>query len=68
MKPVSGVQMCQALESRGWVLVRVCGIHHVYRHPTSGQQATVPVRRNKQLKPGTQRRLAREAGPAVNEL
>ena len=63
-----GFQMCQSLESRGWVLVRVSGVHHVYRHPTSGRHATVPVRRSKPLKPTTQQHLARGAPPPANEL
>lgn len=65
---MSGAQMCQVLEGRGWVLVRVCGVHHVYRHPTSGRQATVPVRRNKPLKPATRWRLDPDAAPPVDEL
>lgn len=63
-----GFQMCQSLESRGWVLVRVSGIHHVYRHPTTERQATVPVRRSKPLKPTTQRNLTRDTDPPASEL
>lgn len=61
MKPVFGKRMCRGLEGRGRELVRVSGSHHVYRHPTSGQQTTVPVHGNKDLKPGTQRSIMRDA-------
>lgn len=63
-----GFQVCQALEGRGWVLVRVSGVHHVYRHPTNNRHTTVPVRRGKPLKPVTRRHLARDLAPPANEL
>jgi predicted RNA binding protein YcfA (HicA-like mRNA interferase family) len=68
MKPVSGRRMCRVLESRGWELVRVSGSHHVYRHPSSGKQTTVPVHGNKDLKPGTQRSIMRDAGLTDDDL
>jgi predicted RNA binding protein YcfA (HicA-like mRNA interferase family) len=61
LKPVSGRQMCRVLEARGWILVRVTGSHFIYRHPTSGRQLTVPVHANRDLKPGTQRSIMRDA-------
>ena len=33
MKPVSGKQMCRALERMGWVLDRIRGSHHIYQLP-----------------------------------
>ncbi len=68
MKPVSGRRMCRILESRGWLLVRVTGSHYVYRHPTSGKQTTVPVHGNKDLTPGTQRSIMRDAGLTDDDL
>ncbi|MBN9120197.1 MAG: type II toxin-antitoxin system HicA family toxin [Planctomycetes bacterium] len=68
MKPVSGRRMCRVLEARGWELVRVSGSHHVYRNPTSGKQVTVPVHGNKDLKPGTQRSIMRDAGLTDDDL
>ena len=53
MKPVSGNRMCRLLEERGWVLDRIKGSHHVYRHPKTGRSVTVPVHGNADLKPGT---------------
>ncbi|MDY3556415.1 type II toxin-antitoxin system HicA family toxin [Gemmata sp. JC717] len=68
MKRMFGLQMCQSLESRGWVLVRVSGVHHIYRHPTNQRYTIVPVRRSKPMKPTTQRHLARDLTPLVDEL
>jgi predicted RNA binding protein YcfA (HicA-like mRNA interferase family) len=62
VRTVSGKRMCRVLEGRGWLLVRVSGSHHVYRHPASGRQTTVPVHGNSDLKPGTQKRIMRDAG------
>ncbi len=68
MKPVSGKQMCRLLEERGWVLDRINGSHHVYRHRGRGRSVTVPVHGNADLKPGTQRRLMRDAGITAADL
>lgn len=68
MKPVSGRRMCRVLEARDWELVRVSGSHHVYRNATTGEQTTVPVHGNKDLKPGTQRSIMRDAGLTDNDL
>jgi predicted RNA binding protein YcfA (HicA-like mRNA interferase family) len=54
--------MGRALEERGWTLVRINGSHHVYRDPVTGRQVVVPVHANKDLKPGTQRAIMRDAG------
>lgn len=62
MKAISGKQMCRLLEQRGWTLARVNGSHHVYRHPDTGEIIVVPVHANRDLKPGTQRAIMRDAG------
>jgi predicted RNA binding protein YcfA (HicA-like mRNA interferase family) len=68
MKVISGKRMCQILESRDWVLVRINGSHYVYRHPASKQRTTVPVHANADLKPGTQRGIMRDAGLTEADL
>ena len=40
MKRVSGKEMCKVLEGLGWVLDRIRGSHHIYRHPDG---RSVPV-------------------------
>ncbi len=62
MKVVSGKQMCRILEEKGWTLARINGSHHIYRDPVTGRQVVVPVHANKDLKPGTQRAVMRDAG------
>ena len=66
MKIVSGKRMCRILETRGWMLVRINGSHHIYRNQTTGRQTT--VHGNDDLKPGTQRSIMRDAGLTDNEL
>jgi len=68
MKPVSGKRMCRLLEERGWQLDRINGSHHVYRQSATGQSVTVPVHGNADLKPGTQRRIMRDAGIRPTDL
>jgi predicted RNA binding protein YcfA (HicA-like mRNA interferase family) len=62
MKPVSGRRMCKALEARGWTLARIEGSHHVYTRDDSPRNIPVPVHGNRDLKPGTQRAIMRQAG------
>jgi predicted RNA binding protein YcfA (HicA-like mRNA interferase family) len=54
--------MCKALEQAGWVLVRRSGSHHIYERPGSPLSLSVPVHGNRDLSPGVQRTLMREAG------
>jgi predicted RNA binding protein YcfA (HicA-like mRNA interferase family) len=68
MKPVTGPQMCRALERRGWSLVRIKGSHHVYQNPGHPRPIPVPVHRNKLLKSGTQRAIMRQAGLTDDDL
>jgi predicted RNA binding protein YcfA (HicA-like mRNA interferase family) len=54
--------MCKVLEARGWSLERIEGSHHIYTRPGSPLNLSVPVHGNRDLKPGLQRRLMRQAG------
>jgi predicted RNA binding protein YcfA (HicA-like mRNA interferase family) len=62
MKPVSGRRMCRILETKGWILVRIRGSHHAYQQPEASTTMVVPVHGNRDLKPGTQRSIMRDAG------
>ena len=68
MKPVSGRQMCKALERQGWVLDRVRGSHHIYKRAGRRGAIPVPVHGNKILKPKTQRSIMRTAGLTDDDL
>jgi predicted RNA binding protein YcfA (HicA-like mRNA interferase family) len=67
MKPVSGKQMCKALERKGWVLVRIKSSHHRYEK-AGHAPITVPVHGNQTLKPKTQRSIMKEAGLTDSDL
>jgi predicted RNA binding protein YcfA (HicA-like mRNA interferase family) len=62
VKVISGKRMCRVLEQRGWALARIRGAHHIYRHAATGRRTVVPVHGDKDLKPGTQRAIMRDAG------
>jgi predicted RNA binding protein YcfA (HicA-like mRNA interferase family) len=62
MRPVSGKRMSEILERKGWILERVRGSHHAYRHPITRLRISVPVHANRDLATGTQRTIMRQAG------
>ena len=68
MKTISGKAMCRILEEHGWTLARIHGSHHIYRYAATGGRTTVPVHANKDLKPGTQRGIMRDAGLTDDDL
>lgn len=68
MKPVSGKRMCRILKKHGWVQVRTKGSHYAFQKPGSSQTIIVPVHANKDLKPGTQRSLMKDAGLSDDDL
>ena len=61
MKAISGKRMCRALERQGWELVRVTGSHHIFEKPGHSDVVVVPVHANRDLKPGTQRGIMKDA-------
>jgi predicted RNA binding protein YcfA (HicA-like mRNA interferase family) len=67
VKTISGKRMCQVLQSKGWTQVRVTGSHHVH-HKGGYPVVSVPVHGNKDLKPGTQRAIMRDAGLTDDDL
>ncbi|HEY3787760.1 MAG TPA: type II toxin-antitoxin system HicA family toxin [Urbifossiella sp.] len=64
---VSGKRLCKRLEDRDWYLDRISGSHRIYIHPGRGRP-TVPVHGNKDLKPGTQKSIMRDAGLTEDDL
>jgi predicted RNA binding protein YcfA (HicA-like mRNA interferase family) len=62
VKPVSGKRMCKLLEARGWAFDHTKGSHHIYKRGDPPESLPVPVHGNRDLKPGTQRRIMRVAG------
>jgi len=68
MKIISGKRMCQILESKGWVLARTTGSHHIYVKESQNLRITVPVHGNQDLKQGLQRAIMRLVDIRDDEL
>lgn len=68
MKAVSGRRFCHLLESKGWLLKRVNGSHHIYTKESLPFRASVPVHGNKPLKKGLQVHLMKIAEISDEEL
>ena len=68
MKPISGKRMCKILERFGWVRVRIKGGHHAFQKPGRSATIVVPVHANKDLKPGTQHGIMKDAGLTEDDL
>jgi predicted RNA binding protein YcfA (HicA-like mRNA interferase family) len=58
---VKSSELIKLLENSGWVLERIKGSHHQFKHPNFLMVITVPHPR-KDLKPGTLRQIMKDAG------
>jgi len=54
-------RIIRELEADGWVLARVTGSHHHFRHPIKPGTVTVPHPKN-DLPVGTVKSIARQSG------
>jgi predicted RNA binding protein YcfA (HicA-like mRNA interferase family) len=61
MKPISGKRMDRVLTRKGWKFLRSTGAHRTYLGPDGVTLVTVPYH-TKDLKPGTQRSIMKDAG------
>jgi predicted RNA binding protein YcfA (HicA-like mRNA interferase family) len=68
VKPVSGKRMCKVLEANGWTFSRSSSSHHVFVRPGSPLSIAVPVYGNRDLRPGTQRKIMQQAGLTDDDL
>lgn len=68
MKAISGKRLCRMLESRGWVLKRVAGSHHIYAKAGIPIRISVPVHGSTPLKIGLQRHMLKLAEIDESEL
>jgi predicted RNA binding protein YcfA (HicA-like mRNA interferase family) len=55
-------EIIKVLEGDGWQLVATRGSHRQYRHPVKPGRVTVPGAPGKDLTPGTQRSILKQAG------
>lgn len=58
---MKSIDLIRELESAGWVLDRVRGSHHVFKHPTRAGIVVVPHPK-KDLGPGLVTAIRRQAG------
>ncbi len=68
MKSISGKRFCQVLASRGWMLQRVNGSHHIFTKPGYLARISVPVHGNTDLKIGLLRHLMKVAELEESDL
>lgn len=61
MPSFSSKELIRRLEADGWLLVRVRGSHHHFRHPAKPGTVTVP-HPTKDMKKGTLRAILKQAG------
>ncbi len=57
MKTLSGKEFAKLLERKGWVLKRINGSHHIYKHPLKTEIISLPIHKNDSLKHGLQKKL-----------
>jgi predicted RNA binding protein YcfA (HicA-like mRNA interferase family) len=60
-------KIIRILESRGFVLDRVKGSHHIYYHPETKRRVVVPLHK-KDLPKGTLFEILKQAGISRDEL
>jgi predicted RNA binding protein YcfA (HicA-like mRNA interferase family) len=60
--------MCRILKKHGWVLIRIKSSHHALRKPGNPNTVIVPVHGNKDLRPGTQHGIMKDAGLTDDDL
>ena len=60
--------MCKVLGRHGWRLARIKSSHHIYKKPGEAAIITVPVHGNKDLRPGTQGAIMKDARLTDDDL
>jgi len=68
VKQISGKDFCKLLESRGWMLKRVSGSHHIFVKEGRRERIVVPVHGSKPLKLGLLKAQMKIADIQENEL
>jgi len=68
MRSASGRELAQAIERKGWVLLRVHGSHHIYGKEGSIVRLSVPIHEDHPLKTGLLRHLMKMAEISEEDL
>lgn len=62
--PLKVSEMIRLIEADGWYLVAIRGSHRQYKHRDKPGRVTVAGKPSKELPPGTERSILRQAGIA----
>lgn len=68
MKSISGKKLCKIVESKGWILKRITGSHHIYQKTGNPAILSIPVHKNQDLKLGTLKSLMKIANLEEEDL
>jgi predicted RNA binding protein YcfA (HicA-like mRNA interferase family) len=68
VKKVSGRDLAQVIQRRGWTLARVHGSHHVFTMTGRRERIVIPIHGNQPLKKGLLRSLMKIAGLQEDDL
>jgi predicted RNA binding protein YcfA (HicA-like mRNA interferase family) len=68
VKQVSGRELAQIIQRRGWTLARVHGSHHVFTMAGRRERIVIPIHGNQPLKRGLLRSLMKIAELQEDDL
>ena len=68
MKTISGKELANLLEKRGWELKKTKGSHHVYMKAGNPARISIPIHGNKSLKIGLLMHFLKIAGIDEKDL
>lgn len=55
-------EVIKLIEAHGWVLMRIRGSHRQYKHPVRPGVVTIPGKLSRDLPPGLERSILKQAG------
>jgi len=67
VKPLNGKQMIDLLKKHGWEIDRIQGSHYILMKEGSDAAISVPVHGKRELKPGVQYGILKDAGLAAKK-
>jgi len=68
LKQISGRALAQAIQRKGWVLIRIKGSHHVFIKEGRPERIVIPIHGNRPLKIGLLRSQMKIAGILEEEV
>jgi predicted RNA binding protein YcfA (HicA-like mRNA interferase family) len=59
---MTGRELVKLVESQGWVLERVTGSHHIFKHPERPDTVVVTVHGKKEVAKGLEKAILKQIG------